>query len=126
MGHRGDAHSRAYDWVHRRLVAYRKDSVRHAAQRLPPIAPHGHVRYARSFASIITGASVCSPPGCVESVEMKLQVKTVPIDSLHSELKVRLSDPQYRVGHLTSIDGAQVVLLILNTADGTGELWQSE
>jgi hypothetical protein len=50
----------------------------------------------------------------------------VAIGALQENLKAALSKPGYRVGHLTSIDGGQVVLLLLDTSGGTAELWQSQ
>jgi Ni,Fe-hydrogenase III large subunit/Ni,Fe-hydrogenase III component G len=58
---------------------------------------------------------------------MKLTVKSVPIESLQQELKRFLAeDETHRVGHLTSIDGSQVVLMVLKPSQGAAEVWQSE
>ena len=56
---------------------------------------------------------------------MKLSSRIVPIETLQSELKAWLAEPTNRVSHLTSIDGSQVVLLVLKPSERLGELWVS-
>jgi len=57
---------------------------------------------------------------------MKLSTRTVPIESLQSEIKAWLEEPTNRISMLTSIDGAQLVLLMLKPSERHAELWVSE
>lgn len=56
---------------------------------------------------------------------MKLELKNVPIDKLQKELQLWLARER-RIGLLTSFDGGQLVILLLDPSRGKGELWQSE
>lgn len=57
---------------------------------------------------------------------MKLDLKPIPIDNLSRELGQWLKNGYRRVGMLTSIDGGQIVLLLLDVDKGAAELWQSK
>ncbi|MBS2004841.1 MAG: NADH-quinone oxidoreductase subunit C [Cyanobacteria bacterium SZAS LIN-5] len=54
---------------------------------------------------------------------MKLQVLTVPDGERLALLQKRLQHPDTRLGSITSVDGRQIVTLILNTESGDAELW---
>jgi Ni,Fe-hydrogenase III large subunit len=57
---------------------------------------------------------------------MKLDLKFVPIDELSKQLGLWLkSDSSRRLGLLTSIDGGQIVILMLDPVNGKAELWGS-
>jgi Ni,Fe-hydrogenase III large subunit len=55
---------------------------------------------------------------------MKLAVKQISNKELSQSLRAALNEGK-RLGHLTSIDGSQVVVLLLDTACGAAELWQA-
>ncbi|MCC7527135.1 MAG: NADH-quinone oxidoreductase subunit C [Candidatus Melainabacteria bacterium] len=55
---------------------------------------------------------------------MKLDIKTTVADTLTSDLDSWLTEKDgRRTGLLTSIDGSEVMLLLLDTQGGTAELW---
>ncbi len=56
---------------------------------------------------------------------MKPTAKSVEIQSLPQNFRTWTSENKGRLGLLTSIDGDQVICLMLNPAAGTGELWES-
>jgi Ni,Fe-hydrogenase III large subunit len=56
---------------------------------------------------------------------MKMLQKSVPINKLGAELKISLSADNQRLGLLSSIDGDQLISLILQPATGQTELWTS-
>jgi Ni,Fe-hydrogenase III large subunit len=55
---------------------------------------------------------------------MKLVVKQIPNRGLSRSLKTAVHEGK-RLGLLTSTDGRQLTILLLDTASGAGELWQS-
>lgn len=56
---------------------------------------------------------------------MITQKKLVDIDELASKLREFLSRRGNRLGHLTSIDGRQLIALVLDTNNGTAQFWES-
>ncbi|MBI1270040.1 hydrogenase [bacterium] len=54
------------------------------------------------------------------------QIKNIAKHDLRHELKQRLKNKDNRLGLVTSIDGEQVLTLVLDCADKTAELWQSD
>jgi Ni,Fe-hydrogenase III large subunit len=55
---------------------------------------------------------------------MKLAVKQIPIDTVARELEEWLAHEGRRIGFLTSVDGAQIVLLLLDPLQSAAELWE--
>lgn len=56
---------------------------------------------------------------------MKLSIEEVTLDHRTGKLKEWLAEPERRLGHITSIDGNQLISLVLDTENGSAQIWKT-
>lgn len=57
---------------------------------------------------------------------MKIAMEEIPLNERTSKLKEWLAEPHRRLGHITSIDGNQLITLVLDTKNNSAHIWKTD